>query len=521
VDCARQGVACLCAGVSFAELDQAIADDRAHTVASLGDALGCGVQCGSCVPAIQEALGEVAWFPAIATARPITRARELQGLERLIYKVDIALRDQRPYPVVQPGQHVVLRATTDQGVVERTYTVVAQNIPARRLTVAVRRKPGGHFTPWLLQGVDGGTREIEVSIPGGPGLHSAGTRSVVFFAGGVGVTPAVAMVNALAPMATMHLDYSVTDTDDAAFLNKFDARRDDRSGFSYHVRQTSLEGPISKTEIRNLATRYRGSKFYICGPESYVDFIQRTLRKAGVDRARIHVELFALSPAKAPARSFRFKAYVAGAVLSIAPVFMLLPALDALRPHGHPNVGHEQLKCVACHAESPASTRQTLQAKVKHALGLRQTGAVMGMQAVTSTTCVQCHANSDDRHPPNRFLEPRFEQARADTGAQNCVSCHREHSAVRVTAPSAGYCVSCHQDMKVKDDKTSPTHDFLVRNKRWETCLQCHDYHGNHKWNAPLRLQDGHALEVLDQYMRGGPSPFGAPVVKSRQEKSL
>lgn len=512
-------MACLCAGVSFAELDEAIAEDHACTVESLGATLGCGVQCGSCVPAIREALGEVAWFPATASSRPITKASELRGLERLIYKVDISLRDQRPYPAVQPGQHVVVRAGTDRGVVERTYTVVAQDLQARRLTIAVRRKPEGQLTPWLLQGVDGGVREIEVSVPGGPGLHSAGTRSVVFFAGGVGVTPAVAMVNALAPTATMHLDYSVTHADDAAFLRKFDARQDDRPGFSYSVRQTSLEGTISKGEIRALAARHGGSKFCICGPEGYVDFIHRTLRKAGVDRSRIHVELFALSAAKAPARSFRFKAYVAGAVLAAAPLLMLLPGLEAMRPHGHPNVGHEQLKCVACHAENSASTRQTLQAKVKHAVGLRQTGAVMGMQPVTSSTCVQCHANSDDRHAPNRFLEPRFEKARAETGAHQCVSCHREHSAVRVTAPSATYCVSCHQDMKVRDDKTSPTHDFLVRNKRWESCLQCHDYHGNHKWNAPLRLQDANTLDVLDKYLKGGPSPFGAVIVKTKQDK--
>jgi len=110
-----------------------------------------------------------------------------------------------------------------------------------------------------------------------------------------------------------------------------------------------------------------------------------------------------------------------------------------------------------------------------------------------------------------------FAQARAETGAQQGASCHREHSAVRVTAPSTGYCVSCHQDMKVKDDKTSPTHDYLVRNKQWTACLQCHDYHGNHKWNAPLRLQDAATLEALDKYLQGGPSPFGATIIKAKQ----
>jgi hypothetical protein len=342
---------------------------------------------------------------------------------------------------------------------------------------------------------------------------------VVFFAGGVGVTPAVAMVNALAATATMHLDYSVRDVDDAAFLPKFEARRKERPGFSYAVRETSIEGAIRDKDVRAIEAKHRGAKFYICGPDGYVAFVLRALRKAGVDSSRIHVELFALTPAKAPARSSRAKAYTAGVFLSLLPPLMLLPALDEIRPHGHPNVGHEQLKCVACHVETPASTRQVFQAKAKHALGLRETGAAMGMQPVTSATCVQCHANPDDRHAPHRFLEPRFEQARAETGAQQCISCHREHSAVRVTAPTAGYCVSCHQELKVQDDKASPTHEHLVAQKRWNTCLQCHDYHGNHRWSAPLRLQDANTLEVLHKYLRDGPSPYGSTIVKARQDK--
>jgi hypothetical protein len=70
----------------------------------------------------------------------------------------------------------------------------------------------------------------------------------------------------------------------------------------------------------------------------------------------------------------------------------------------------------------------------------------------------------------------------------------------------------------VKDDKTSPTHDVLVREKRWDTCLQCHDYHGNHKWRAPLRLVDATTVDVLEKYMKTGPSPFGSPVIKAKQE---
>ncbi len=512
-------IACLCAGVLHAELREAIAADRAATVESLGAELGCGMQCGSCVPAIQEALGQRAWFAAVATARPMTRAPDEAGQQRLIYKVDLALAEDHPYPVVLPGQHIVVRARTEAGKVERTYTVVSQDVGRRRLAIAVRRKPDGAMTPWLL-GTETPMRVVEISAPGGPGLSTRGTRSVVFFAAGVGVTPAVAMASALGTSGSMHLDYSVRDLDDAAFLPRFEARRGERPGFTYSVRQTAVDGHIAPGDIRQIAAAHPDARFYICGPRGYVDRVLAALRGARIAAGRIHVEQFALQPHQASATSPRGRAYTAGVLLSLLPALLLLPVFQDMRPHGHPNVGHEQLQCTSCHVASPASTRQALQAKAKHALGLRETGAVTGMQPVDNATCTHCHDNPGDRHAPHRFLEPRFEKARADTGAQACVSCHREHSQVRVTAPSAGYCASCHGELQVPDDRATPRHSELLAAGRWDTCLQCHDYHGNHKWTAPRRLQDAPGQDALQRYLKDGPSPYGPSTQKARKEQA-
>jgi ferredoxin-NADP reductase/bacterioferritin-associated ferredoxin len=515
----KAGVACLCTGVSHAEVAEVVAADPRATVESLGAVLGCGLQCGSCVPALKEALGDVAWFTASASGAPITRCEDEGGLGRLIYRVRIELDADAMYPRVLAGQHVVLRATTRQGAVERTYTVVSQDRQRLSLTVAIRRTPGGRFSPWLLDALAAGEEvQLEVSVPGGRPLGSAGRHADVFFAGGVGVTPAAAMAIALPPTARMHLHYSVSGAGDAAFIPEFEARRRD-GAFSYSVRDTAARGPLSRGSIRRMVREFPDGQFYICGPKGYVDHVHGALKSAQIDPERIHVERFELA-ARAPKRSARFKSYLAGALLALVPLLLLLPNAEAMRPHGHANVGHESLKCVACHAEAPGSARQTLQAKAKHLLGLRETGAVLGKQAVTSATCTQCHANPDDRHAPNRFLEPRFEQARAETGAQLCVSCHREHTGTRLTAANPGYCVSCHSDLKVKNDKVAPTHDYLVSNKRWETCLQCHDYHGNHNWSTPRKLQDATQLDVLDKYLKGGPSPFGPAVIKAKESAS-
>ena len=37
--------------------------------------------------------------------------------------------------------------------------------------------------------------------------------------------------------------------------------------------------------------------------------------------------------------------------------------------------------------------------------------------------------------------------------------------------------------------------------------------------DAPLRLQDGATLEVLNKYLQGGPSPFGETIIKAKQGK--
>jgi hypothetical protein len=142
------------------------------------------------------------------------------------------------------------------------------------------------------------------------------------------------------------------------------------------------------------------------------------------------------------------------------------------------------------------------------------------MRGVTNATCGHCHENPDDRHAPHRFLEPRFEDARAETGAHLCVRCHREHSQARVTAPAGSHCASCHMELKVRNDRTTPSHELLVMQERWDTCMQCHDYHGNHGWRAPQRLHEAASLEQLQHYLRDGPSPFGSTIHKARRGTS-
>jgi hypothetical protein len=171
------------------------------------------------------------------------------------------------------------------------------------------------------------------------------------------------------------------------------------------------------------------------------------------------------------------------------------------------NTGHTQLACVSCHRAAPGTLRQQLQANARFWLGLRSTPADFGKRPVENSDCVTCHERPFDRHPVTRFNEPRFASARKHIAPQNCQSCHREHSGVRVTA-SLGFCENCHAKLKLESDPLDVSHDTLIGQRRWESCLGCHDFHGNHVFTPPREVERVTAAVDLEYYFQGGSSPY-------------
>ncbi len=201
--------------------------------------------------------------------------------------------------------------------------------------------------------------------------------------------------------------------------------------------------------------------------------------------------------------------YLVGAILGlVCLLFLFWPSQESFHARGPMNAGHEKLKCAACHNQAPGSSRQQLQVNVRYLLGLRQTVADFGHQDVTNEVCLRCHERRNDRHPVYRFFEPRFKKAREAIQPQFCTSCHLEHTGRRVTVPSTGYCVNCHEKTKLKNDPISIPHERLIADKRWESCLGCHDFHGNHVMKTETAVDQAFPPETIRRYFAGGTSPY-------------
>lgn len=193
---------------------------------------------------------------------------------------------------------------------------------------------------------------------------------------------------------------------------------------------------------------------------------------------------------------------------ALALAWLGCPANAQLHAPGPMNAGHAELACADCHREAPGSVRQQLQNAAHVWLGGDGAPVDVGYRAVDNAACVACHDRPDDTHPSFRFLEPRFAVVRAELAPERCVACHREHAGSRVTLGDPGFCRQCHDPIEVERDPLDVPHRTLVADGRWDSCLGCHDYHGNHAMTAPRRLADAIAPVRILAYFTGDASPY-------------
>lgn len=212
-----------------------------------------------------------------------------------------------------------------------------------------------------------------------------------------------------------------------------------------------------------------------------------------------------------PKRKRQVIGMCAGVLLSVvAYVVLLIPSNEDLVSLGPMNTGHEELQCIDCHTKAPGTALQQIQANFMHMIGARNNDVEFGHLDVDTKKCQGCHDRPNDRHPVHRFQETRFADARKNIEVTQCETCHLEHQGVRLTIAvnEATYCKNCHEDLDMKNDPLDVPHAQLIKEEKWSTCLQCHDFHGNHFMKTAEHMKDTVSIEALKAYFEGGESPY-------------
>lgn len=250
----------------------------------------------------------------------------------LTFDVPAELRDAYRF---LPGQHLAVRATVGGRQLRRTYSIVTP--PGGRLSIGVRLQ--GAMSRYLGEQLQVGEK-LDVMTPNGrftPTLDAAAAaRSYVAFAAGSGITPVLSIASAVLatePHSRFRLFYCNRDTDHAMFLPEVLALKDRfLTRFVAHFVMTRepqdaeiFNGRIDGAKLR----QFVGAKvldvdavdeFFLCGPGTMVDELQRTLGELGA-KGRVHVERFAAAP----------RPGAATATAAAAGVVTATPATDADR----------------------------------------------------------------------------------------------------------------------------------------------------------------------------------------------
>jgi ring-1,2-phenylacetyl-CoA epoxidase subunit PaaE len=233
----------------------------------------------------------------------------VSGVERLCddaVAVTFAVPDDlRAAYAFRPGQYLTLRKLTPDGDERRSYSICAPLGAAPR--VGVRRVAGGLFSEWLVDRLQAGD-EIEVGPPAGsftPSLEAGTSHGLI--AAGSGITPVLSIAASLLAAqedtrVTLLYGNRRTDTmmfteDIADLKNAYGPRVHLLNVLSREPTEADIfNGRLDAERLRDLFTALVDvddiDHWWLCGPLGMTEDAVAVLSELGVDRKRVHRELF-------------------------------------------------------------------------------------------------------------------------------------------------------------------------------------------------------------------------------------
>ncbi len=222
--------------------------------------------------------------------------------------------DGQPLPTALPGQYVVLRLQPagSSPPFFRCYSLSGAP-SAERYRISVKIEPNGVAGTYLRDHVRVGD-DLEVSSPRGSFVLQSGERPVVLLSAGIGATPVLAMLYALAASRSTRKVfwlYGARDRQHHPFAAEGHqlmlALPKSRSYVCYSSPDSrdkmgedfDATGHLSRSVFDEIGVA-READVYLCGPTRFMSDMKEALATLGVAPERIHVEIFNGSESMTP-----------------------------------------------------------------------------------------------------------------------------------------------------------------------------------------------------------------------------
>ena len=251
--------------------------------------------------------------PAWPGFRPL-RVTAIEPESATISSVYLADPDGVPVPAALPGQFLTLRMRPDPDgpPLLRSYSLSGRP-GADEYRISVKHEPHGAGSGYLHSRVRAGDR-IEVAAPRGTFVLRPGTAPVLLVSGGVGATPVLAMLHALAEQgATREIWWlqAARDGADRPFAAESAALLASLPHARAHI-QLSRPGPADErgrdydaagrfsTDVLRGLELPHPAHAYLCGPAGFLTDVAAALVAVGVPAPDIHTEVFGSQAALTP-----------------------------------------------------------------------------------------------------------------------------------------------------------------------------------------------------------------------------
>lgn len=246
--------------------------------------------------------GARAAWPGFRPLRLAEMHRESSTVSGFVLAADA----EQPAPRALPGQFITLRLPVDgaRAPILRSYSLTDTS-DAGRYPIGVKFEARGVASHYLGERVQTGTM-INVAAPRGGFTLRAGAQPVVLLSAGIGLTPVLAMLRALArepstrPVAWIHCARNGSEHPFAHEVEQLlrtlpqsrrlivysQPRAEDRPGIAF-----DLSGRLDLDQLRRFGIP-PDADIYLCGPGSFMDDMKAALGAIPIPPARIRTEDF-------------------------------------------------------------------------------------------------------------------------------------------------------------------------------------------------------------------------------------
>jgi len=243
--------------------------------------------------------------PAWTGFRPV-RVSRIDRESASVFSLVLLSADGEPLAAALPGQFVVLRLQIQAGAPPTLRSYSLSDLPGtEHYRVSIKLEEKGLASTWLRTRINPGS-SLEISAPRGSFTLRSGSDPVVLVSAGVGVTPVLAMLHALAAGKSgqpVWWLYGARNREDHPFREEARALLQGlKYGHSYI--QYSRPGPADQRGVDfdapghlavcafdEIGVPHEG-QFYLCGPPAFLRGLTADLAAWGVTADHIHTEIF-------------------------------------------------------------------------------------------------------------------------------------------------------------------------------------------------------------------------------------